>query len=145
MADKRMDEVAADSIPEVKHFIEVQTRFEAWKKQNAPFFDFLEQMGIEFNEALSAAHAACKRQQVTCGPIVKYQESTSYDWDAMYDVYGRDAFLELGGTLETIQKRGGDKKRVDFAIDTGRIDADRAKLVRKKTGKFKKPETISTP
>lgn len=145
MAGNRKDEVPIESIPEVQQFVAVQQRFEAWKQQNAPFFEYLRQMASEYNEALKAAETACRQRQVTCGPIEKYSVATKYDWDALYDLYGRDAFLELGGALETIQKRSGDKKRVDFAIQTGKIDPERAKLVKKETGNFHKPSPIEVP
>jgi len=145
MADKKLDEKDISAIPEVQQFLAIQQRFEAWRTQNQQFFDYLATMAGEYNEALKAAETACRQQQVSCGPIVKYSVTTKYDADAMYDLYGRDAFLEMGGTLETIQKRGLDKKRVDFAISTGRIDAERAALIRKASGNFRSPDPINLP
>lgn len=141
----KRDEIPPESIPEVAKFIEIQQRYEQWRSQNQQFFDYLNQVSVEYNEALSAAETACRQRQVSCGPFVKYSVSSRYDADAMYDIYGREAFLELGGTLETVQKRGLDKKRVDFAITTGKIDPERAKLIKKEAGTYHKPGLISIP
>jgi hypothetical protein len=143
--DKKVPALDPNDIPEVQRFITEQERFEQFRQQNKQFFDYLEQLAAAHNEALNAARAACKQRGVSCGPIQATSVSTKYDADAMYDLFGRETFLELGGSLETVQQRSLDKKRVDFNIDSGRIDADRAALIRKESVSYKKNEEISIP
>jgi hypothetical protein len=145
MAANKSTEVPPDQIPEVQRLLQEQQRLDQFRKQNAKFFEYLRQIASDYNEALSAARAACKQRGVSCGPIQIMNVKTTYDADALYDLYGREAFLELGGTLETIQQRGLDKKRVDFNIESGRIDKDRAALIRKRSLSFKKNEEIIVP
>jgi hypothetical protein len=137
--------VSVAEIPEVQRFIAEQERYRLFRAQNKQFFEYLSQMAADYNEALQAARDACKKRDVSCGPIQQTSQSTKYDADALYDLYGREAFLELGGTLETIQRKGLDKKRVQFNIESGRIDKDRAELVRKVTSSYASNAEISIP
>lgn len=137
--------VPVEEIPEVGKFVQEQERFKQFRKDNAQFFEYLTQLATDYNEALSAARAACKQRGVSCGPIQVATVQTKYDADAMYDVLGREKFLEMGGTLETVQKRGLDKKRVDFNIDNGKIEADQAALIRKRNPTFKSNDVVSVP
>jgi hypothetical protein len=139
------DAVPVDDVPEVKRFVAEQERFRLFREQNKQFFDYLEQMAIDYNQSLSAARAACKQRNVSCGPIEKTSVTTKYNADAMYDLFGREAFLELGGALETVTVRSVDKKRVEFNIASGRIDADRAALIRTQTPSFAANEEITIP
>lgn len=139
------DSVPVDSIPEVQRFVAEQERLRQFRQQNAQFFEYLSQLAKDYNEALAAARAACKQRDVSCGPIEKTSVKTTYDADVMYDLFGRDEFLELGGALETVQKRSLDKKRVDFNINSGRIDADRAALIRKTSSSYATNPEILIP
>lgn len=142
---KKAPTLDPNDIPEVQRFIQEQERFQQFREQNKPFFDYLEQLATAHNEALNAARAACKQRGVSCGPIQVTTVKTTYDADAMYDLFGREVFLEMGGSLETVQQRSLDKKRVDFNIESGRIDPDRAALIRRQSLSYKKNEEISIP
>lgn len=139
------DSVPVSTIPEVQRFVAEQERLRQFRQQNLQFFQYLEQLAKDYNEALAAARAACKQRDVSCGPIEKTSVKTTYDADVMYDLFGREAFLELGGALETVQKRSLDKKRVDFNINSGRIDKDRAALIRKTSSSFASNKEVSIP
>ncbi len=140
--DKKL---AIADIPEVQAFIAAKERLDKFKQDNAQFFKWLEDLAGDYNDKLSEAVKVVRAKDVSCGPFDRFQEATTYDADAMYDLLGREKFLEYGGSEETVKKRGVDKKRVDMNIDNGNIDADMAKLIRKTSGKYRSVPELVVP
>lgn len=141
----KYNEVPVDSIPEVAALEQTKTRMRKFMDDNAQFFQWWSELVEEYNDRLQAADKAVRARGVTCGDIVVGSYQTKYDWDYMYERYGRDEFLERGGKLETIQTKSGDKKRVDLQIDAGKIAKEDAEHIRKKTPKFSTPKPLGMP
>ena len=141
----RHNEVPAGSISEVAALEQTKERLKKFMADNAQLFEWLNQLIEEYNDRLQAADKAVRARQVSCGDFELGSFQTKYDWDYMYERYGRDEFLERGGKLETVQVKSGDKKRVDLQIDSGKIAVEDAEHIRKKTPKFSGPKPIGMP
>ena len=141
----RHNEVPTASIPEVDALEQVKARMKTFMEANEQFFEWWNELVEEYNDKMQAADKAVRARGVSCGDwsIGSYQ--TKYDFDYMYERYGRDEFLERGGKLETIQVKSGDKKRVDLQIDSGKMAKEDAEHIRKKGPKFSGPKPIGVP
>jgi hypothetical protein len=145
MAKKVLNEVPVTAIPEVAALEETKSRLRAFKSANKEFFEYLDGLLTEYNERLSTADKAVRAREVSCGDFELYQYSTRYDPDLMFNQYGRERFLALGGKLTTIQKVELDKKSVDIHIATGAIPEEEAKHIRKKSPSYHTPKPIELP
>ena len=136
------DKVDPSEIPAVQEFLAVQQELENFKAQHAATFEAFEIIVNEYNEKLSAAEQKVRARGVTCGPFNAYQTQAKYDANALYEMMGREKFLELGGK-ETIQKvRTLDKGIVDSHISSGNIPEEVANEVKKTTPRYKKPSEV---
>jgi hypothetical protein len=139
----RHNEVPIASIPEVDALEQVKSRMKQFVDSNAQLFEWWNELVEEYNDKLQAADKAVRARGVSCGDWSVGSYQTKYDWDYMYERYGRDEFLERGGKLETQQVKSGDKKRVDLQIDSGKMDPEDAGHIRKKTPKFSGPKPVT--
>jgi hypothetical protein len=139
----RRNEVPINSIPEVDALEQTKQRIKKFMEDNAQFFEWWKELAEEYNDRLQAAEKAVRARQVSCGDIELGSFQTKYDWDYMYERYGRDEFLERGGKLETVQVKSGDKKRVDLQIESGKIAKEDAEHIRKQSPKFTVPKPLN--
>lgn len=141
----RRNDTPIQSIPEVAAFTETQARIRAFKESNPEFFRYWDELIADYNDKLTAADKVVRARGVSCGDWDRYQEATTYDAEYLYTRFGRESFLELGGKLETIEKRSVDKKRVDMAITAGRIPPEEAGQVKKVGPRYHAPNIVETP
>jgi len=113
--------VRVESIPEVQRYLEAEDRINNLKSEYPGVFDELKELVDARNAALEEAEKVVRARKVSCGPFTILSESTKYDAQAFFDAVGRDDFLKLGGTIETIPTYTVDKKRVEAAITQGLI------------------------
>lgn len=138
-----MSRVDETDIPEVVAFIQVQQQYDSFRQANRQFFDYLDKLAAEYNEKLVDAEKAVRARGVSCGPFHAYQKQVTYNADALYELMGREKFLELGGKEELQKIRSVDKKRIDMNIATNKIPQEVACEVRKESPRYKKPGGIT--
>jgi hypothetical protein len=141
----RHNEVPINSVPEVAALEQTKARMRKFMEDNSQFFEWWTELVEEYNDRLQAAEKAVRARQVSCGELELGSYQTRYDWEYMYERYGREGFLERGGKLNTVVVKDGDKKRVDMQIDSGKIPAEDAQHIRKKGPKFTIPKPIGMP
>lgn len=134
-----------EKIPEVKHFMEIEQKIKNLKEEYPGVFEELNELQEEYNTALQAADKAVRATQTSCGPFVLSQTATSYDANAFYDAVGRERFLKLGGSIQTVQQYSIDKTAFEAAAAQGKIAKDTVEVVKKVTPRYKKPDPISIP
>ncbi len=139
------NEVPVEEIPEVAAFVEVQARYEKYKEDNPEFFKWLEELSEEYNEKLSVASKIVRARSVSCGPFDRFQTSTTYNAEEMFQILGQNKFLEMGGK-EVLQKiRTVDKVRVERYIQSGDIDAESAAVIKKVSPRYRSIEEVKVP
>ena len=139
----RHNEVPVASIPEVASLEQVKERMKAFVESNEQLFQWWSELVEEYNDKLQAADKAVRARGVSCGDFAVGSYQTKYDFDYMYERYGREEFLERGGKLETVQTKSGDKKRIDLQIDSGKMAKEDAEHIRKKTPKVSSPKPLT--
>jgi hypothetical protein len=141
----RHNDTPATTIPEVAALEQTKARMKAFIDSNPQFFQYWNGLLEEYNERVAAADKAVRAKQVSCGDFELYQYSTRYDAEYMYERFGRDKFLELGGKLETVQQRTVDKKRVDINIQAGKISPEDAQHIKKQSPTYHAPKPVELP
>jgi hypothetical protein len=140
------NQVPTEQIPEALRFETVKSQLEAFKAANPAFFDYLVPLVEEYNNSLEAAEKAVRAQGVSCSDFILKNFTTKFNAEALYEWAGSpEKFLELGGTLSTVQVRGCDKSRVTTSVNSGRIPGDVAAEVMKKTPTYSKPDKVTLP
>lgn len=138
--NKKFERMEPEEIPEVKRYMELKEQWEAFKAANKAFFDYAEPRMRELNEARDEAERVVKSKGVSCGPFEIYQSATTYNAEEMFNIFGREEFLKLGGSEERVVKYNVDKARVDLHIANGEIDEESAARIRKISPRYRKVE-----
>jgi hypothetical protein len=145
MSSRKAPTVEPKDIPEVIEFIDARDTIEEFKQAHAEVFAKLASLTERYNTSLQQADKACRQREVSCGPFNLYQFTTKYSAEALFNAVGRDIFLEVGGTIQTVAAYDIDKGRLEAAIAQNKITKDVVAKVRKETPNFHKPETLIIP
>jgi len=137
--------VDAAQIPEVVAFLEAQQRLESLKAQYPGIFDELAELEEQYNTLLEAADKAVRASAVSSGPFELYQFKTTYNANALYDEVGREEFLKLGGSIQTVQQLDVDKKVFDANVAQNKISKALADKVKQRSPNYHKPNKICIP
>lgn len=143
MADKVLDPVDVNEIPEVSALQEVQQRIQIVRDANAEFFQQYGELVEEYNEKLDAAIKAVRARQVSCGDIIKFQEAKKYDAEACYQYRGHQDFLSVGGKVRQIAQYDLDKRLYEAAHQAGQVSDEEYERVVSITPRYHKPEKMS--
>jgi hypothetical protein len=141
----RMSEVPVEEIPEVAAFVDVQQRYQAFRESNKAYFEYLDALTAEYTDKFTAASTAVRGRGVSCGPFEKYQVQVTYDADMLYDLVGRDKFLELGGVEKKVTVRSVDKKRVEMFIKSGKLGEEETKAIKKESPRYRSLPELKVP
>lgn len=134
--------VPDDAIPEVAAFIEAREKIERFKAAYPEVFEQLAPLVEVYNSTLQSAEKAVRALGVTCGPFVRYQESTKYDPEKLYDAVGHDGFLNVGGKTKTVTVYEVDKSRLEAFISSGALPKEVVEAVRTISPRYKAPDPI---
>lgn len=132
-------------IPEVVDFMDAKDKFESFKEHYADVFAQLEELAQEYNATLEAADKAVRAQQVSCGPFDAFQWSTKYSADTLYDLVGKEKFIEYGGKISTVTQYEVDKSRVESLIATHKIPHKVVEAFRKRSPSYRRIPRIEIP
>lgn len=132
-------------ISDVVSFINAKDALEAFVQDNPDVFDQYRELVDRYNATLQAADKAVRGREVTCGPWHLYSYSVRYDAETLYNVVGRDKFLEVGGSIETVTKYDLDKKRLEASLAQRKISEDNVAAIRKDVPSFHAPKPAVLP
>lgn len=141
---KQIKKVPADEVKEVADFLDSLGNLEAFRAKNASIFAEYERLVGEYNQKLEDADRTCRQREVSCGPFDLYNYSTRYDPKALFDMIGHDRFLEVGGITGTETTYTVDKKKVEIAIQQGKIPEDVVEGFKKISPSYHAPGKIVT-
>jgi hypothetical protein len=142
---KTAAKVSPAEMPAVIEFLDAQAALEEFRQEHAVVFEQLAQLTERYNSCLEQAEKSCRQASVTCGPFQLYQFTTKYDPEALYNAVGREAFLELGGSVGTKVSYEVDRGRLEAAIAQGKLPEETVTVVRKETPCYRKPEKLVLP
>jgi hypothetical protein len=145
MSSRTAPTVEPKDIPEVIEFIDAQDAIEDFKRDHAEVFNQLANLTERYNTALQQADKACRQREVSCGPFSLYQFTTKYNAEALFNAVGKNVFLEVGGTIQTVAAYEVDRGRLEAAIAQNKISKDVVAQVRKETPNFHKPKELLIP
>lgn len=137
-------EVDPRDILEVVEFINANDRLKEFKEEYAEVFEQYDAIVTDRNDKLEAAEKIVRAHKVTCGPFVLYQYQTKYNAQAFYDAVGRDDFLKLGGSIQTVPKYEIDKKAFEAMVAQKKIPVTVIEAVVDTSPRYKCPDKIST-
>ena len=129
-------------LPEVKRFEKAKKSLERFKEDNPEFFQELHTLADEYNEALAAADKIVRSTGEEHGPFVIMRRTIKYNADKLYDALGRDGFLKVGGTMQTVTKYDIDKAQFEANIKSKAIPEDLAEEVKSLEIAYKKIEKL---
>jgi len=137
--------VAPTEIPEVQAFLEIDGEIQNMKKTYPGIFEELIELAERRNTLLEAADKAVRERDVSCGPFNQYQTATTYNAEKFLDAVGREDFLKLGGSIETVPQYNIDKSMFDSLAAQGKIPSAIVSAVKKVSPRYKKPEKLVIP
>lgn len=138
-------DIDTNSMPEVVAYLESKSRIENLKAQYPGVFEELEELVQNHNTLLEAAEKAVRSRQGNCGPFNLYQYRTSYNAQKFYDAVGRENFLKLGGSIQTIPQYDIDKSQFKGFVAQGLIAEDIVKSVVEHGPSYKTPPKFHVP
>lgn len=129
-------------IPEVLEFLVAEEELQNFRELHAQVFEEYAKYVERRNQKRGAADKAVRTQGVSCGPWDRYQEVTKWDWKIVYDMEGREKFVQGGGVLSTTTTYSGNKARADASVSAGIWSKDTVEAARKVEGRYHSPKDI---
>lgn len=133
-----------EEVPEVQEFLEAQEQLEDFKKQHLDIFREYETLVDNYNTKLGAADKTVRSEDVTCGPWDRYTEVETVDWQKLFEMVGRDTFLDIGGNIKTQTVYEGNKDKLKKAIAGNQVSAEDANHIIKVSGRYHAPKKLNT-
>jgi len=141
MATTLKQHLTTSDVPEVAEFLRVQEQMTALLKEHSDVVRQLREVGVRYNEALTAAHEKIRELGVTCGPFI--EAGCSYDAQMLLDELGEKKFLQIGGKVGQKKTAAIDKRTVEKAAGMNEIPKSLFEASRRP--RFKKPAVFELP
>jgi Rad3-related DNA helicase len=103
-----------NSVPELERFERAKLQLEQQLEPLQPLID-------EYNAALEQANAAVRGRGIAIGDFKISREFDEFDADKLYELVGRDKFLEWGGAENTKRILSVDKTKLRSFIAAGKV------------------------
>lgn len=137
--------IEPEEVPEVLALQEAIENLNNWKKTYQGAYDEFIELGIQYNTALEAADKVMRAREASSGPIEMLGYSASFNANALYDAVGREDFLKLGGSVQTIQQYDIDKKQFEGYVVQNKVPKAVVEKVVTYTPRFKVLKKVSVP
>lgn len=135
--------VDPNELPEVVTYIDAKAQLDEFRAEYADVFEKYDVLVQGHNDALQNADKVVRAHGVSCGPFDLYQYATKYNAEAFYDAVGREKFLQMGGSIETIPKYTVDKKLFDANVAKHSIPKNVVDAVVVIEPRYKTPKPIT--
>lgn len=142
---ERATEVEISEIPEVAAFVAVQNRLSKLRQEYPGLFDEIDDLAEQYNTTLEAADKAVRAKEVSCGPFTVRQYVTKYDANELFNAVGKEKFLALGGSVQTVHQYDIDKKLFDAAAAQGKVSKTVFEAVKTTSPTYNKQGKIFIP
>jgi nicotinic acid mononucleotide adenylyltransferase len=96
-------------------------RFERAQEALEEALNPLQPLIEEYNAALEEVDGAVRARGISVGDFKIVREFDEYNADKLYELVGKDKFLELGGTESQIRKLSIDKTKLRSFIAAGKL------------------------
>lgn len=143
MPTKDKSVLSVDEVPEVQHFMEVQSKIERLKEAYPEVFEKLGELAADYNQALEAADKVLRAKKASCGPFTLSSVAVTYDAEKLHEELGRAEFLKVGGQIKTVTKYDVDKAKFEAHSTSGIVPNEVIESVRTVSPRYKKPEKIT--
>jgi len=127
-------------LAEVGAFEEVQRELEYFKMQHSDVIEHLEHLIERHNTLLQAAEQACRSRGMSDGPFQLFSSYYKYKAEVLYDELGREDFLKVGGSIETISAYKLDKAKFEALAAQNIIPEPVVQAARELVMKYRAPD-----
>ena len=131
-----------DEIPEVKEYETALKVLRMHEEDHAEVFSAHRELAEEVNQKLQKADAAVRAKGVNCGDFRISSVAVKYDVERLFQIIGKEAFLELGGASQTRVSWDLDKAKLELAAETGKIPTDVVEAIRTITMRYSVPKPV---
>lgn len=135
MMPKTDEPQITQSVRELKRFERAK---EALREALEPLLPLIE----EYNDALEQADMAVRGRGISEGDFKITQDFYEFDADKLFELVGREKFLEWGGTETTARALGVDKVKLSSAIAAGKVPAGVVKQIRTRRQRYSTPKPL---
>ena len=139
------ERLAVGEIPEVVEYVNAQDTIEEFEAAHKKTFEKYRELIEIRNTLLEAAEKIVRGKKVSCGPFNLKQIRVAYNAEDLYQAIGRDMFLSIGGTVETINSYNVDEKKLQAAVASKKISNAVLEEVRKDTPVYNAPKKALLP
>lgn len=146
-----IEKFEVEQIPEVQAYVDEQTALYRFMDQHKDVFLQFALLGEKHNNALERADkkmrelCAANETGVSCGPFVFKHFATKYNVEKLYNIVGRERFLEFGGTVPHVPTPQLDKKQIEILIAQNAITKDLRDLFVNNVPNYEKPQKVGMP
>ncbi len=137
--------VLSTSVPEVEEYEEAERRVENWKRTYPGAYEELKELLEYRNTKLEAADKVVRAKQVGCSEWKINYFKTNVDANALLDAVGKEEFLRLGGSIQTIHQYDIDKKQFEAAVVQGKVTREIVDKVVTHSPTYSSPKKTEIP
>lgn len=128
--------------PQVSNNIKELERFQKAKEALEDALVPLQPLIEEYNDALEETEGAVRARGVSIGDFKIVREYDEYDADKLFELVGREKFLEWGGTEKTERKLGIDKTKLRSFIAAGKVPKSVVQQIHKRQRNYSMPKPL---
>lgn len=142
MAFKKADPVTTAVPQEVALFEEAKKSLLDFEARHEKVFETYRELVAEYNTNLEQANAAVRSRGISTDDFHAGAEIDVYDADKLYEIVGREKFLELGGSEKTERKLSVDKMKLRSFILSGKVPPPVVDQIRSTQRKYTTPKPL---
>lgn len=109
------------AVRELDRFERAKSRLALLRHANEGFFEELEGAVEEYNDSREQAEQAVRGRGVSMGDFKISREFDEFDADKLFELVGRDKFLEWGGAEKTERRLSVDKVKLRSYVTAGKV------------------------
>lgn len=137
--------VDPSEVPEVRRFLEAQSRINDFKEKHQPLLKELGVLVEEYNASLEDADKTLRAGLLSSGPFDLFSVKRTYNAEKLYNELGEEDFIKMGGTMKKVTKYELNQALFEAMAERGSVPEEVVEAVRKVTPNFHKPDKINLP
>lgn len=122
----------------LKEFDRFERAQEALEEALAPLQPLIE----EYNAALEEVDGAVRARGISVGDFKIVREYDEFNADKLYELVGRDKFLELGGAETLVRKLSVDKAKFRSFLAAGKLPKDIVEQIHTRQRQYSTPKPL---
>lgn len=142
-SDPNLTDAERKAIEAIKEYEVAERVLDMFKIENSAIMKTYGELLEELEQKRQVADARIRATDASYGKWERFSEQKKYFPDKVYEIVGKDKFLEMGGSISSQPVYSIDPKKIDLAIADGTIPEAGAEHVKKVTSKYRSPKVDS--